>query len=109
VHRAREKRYITLTRLRDTHSRVEIIDFPDFDVSHTDSDQLVAHPCHSVNLADALVAGMECSCTCAGVYVPDVQEAVVGRTQACEEAGVRTEGYAVDTERVIRERCERRI
>ena len=57
-----------------------------------DSYQLVSHPRHTVDVADALVAGMEGSGTGAGIDVPDVQEAVVGRAQAGQVARIGAEG-----------------
>jgi hypothetical protein len=78
-------------------------------VSHADSDQLVSHPRHAVDVTDALVACMERSGTSAGVDVPDVQEAIVCCAQAGQEARIGAEGYAVDPEGMVRKRRERRV
>ena len=56
--RATDK-HVALTRFRrDTLNRTSIFERPNFDMSCADRDELVAHPCHAIDVAHAFVAGV---------------------------------------------------
>lgn len=48
-------------------------------MSGADRNKSIAHPSDSIDVADALVTGVECCGACARVDAPDIQEAIVGR------------------------------
>lgn len=70
---------VALTRFCDSQCRVGLFNLPDFDMSGADRNKSIAHPSDSIDVADALVTGVECCGACARVDAPDIQEAIVGR------------------------------
>lgn len=64
-------------------------------------DELVSHPGHPVDVADALVAGMQGGGSRSRVDTPYVKEAILRGPYAGQIARVWTEGYAIDAEGVF--------
>ena len=65
-------KHVVLTWFGDSLNRETVFERPNLDVSGARSDELVPHPGHTVNVADALVARVQSSRSCARVDAPYV-------------------------------------
>ena len=75
---------VALTRFGHPLNRRTVFERPHLDVSCAYSDELTSHPNHTVDVADAFVARVQSSSSCTRVDAPNVQKAILRRSDACE-------------------------
>lgn len=100
-------KHVALARFcRHALDRTAFFERPDLDMPRAHCDEPVAHPGHAIDVADALVAGVQRRSSGAGMDAPNVQEAILRRSNACEVSRVGTEGDTVDAVLMLDQRCE---